>query len=73
MNKMEIDSLIFARWIIPVEPAETVLEGHGIAIDNGRIIAIDTEQNLNDAYQAKQHHRFLLRSSWQESFSSRPS
>lgn len=35
-----IDLLIEARWIIPVEPAHTVLENHAIAIDKGRIVAI---------------------------------
>ncbi|MHB0991770.1 MAG: TRZ/ATZ family hydrolase [Burkholderiales bacterium] len=35
-----IDTLIEARWIIPVEPAETVLTDHSIAIANGRIVAI---------------------------------
>jgi len=37
---MQIDTLITARWIIPVEPANTVLEDHAIAINDGRILAI---------------------------------
>ena len=35
-----IDLLIEARWIIPVEPANIVLENHAVAIDKGRIVAI---------------------------------
>ncbi|WP_366057705.1 TRZ/ATZ family hydrolase [Oceanicoccus sp.] len=35
-----IDTLITARWIIPIRPAKTVLENHSIAIDGGNIIAI---------------------------------
>lgn len=35
----EIDCLVEARWVIPVEP-EGVLEQHAIAIDGGRIAAI---------------------------------
>lgn len=35
-----VDLLIEARWIIPVEPADTVLENHSVAIDKGRIVAI---------------------------------
>jgi 5-methylthioadenosine/S-adenosylhomocysteine deaminase len=35
-----IDLLIEARWIVPVEPANLILEDHAVAIDNGRIIAI---------------------------------
>ena len=37
---MQVETLIHARWVIPVEPADTVLENHSIAIDNGRIVAI---------------------------------
>lgn len=35
-----IDTLISARWILPVEPAGTTLENHAIAITGGRIRAI---------------------------------
>jgi len=35
-----VDTLVSARWIIPVEPANCVLESHSIAIRDGRIIAI---------------------------------
>ncbi|MBP6057843.1 MAG: TRZ/ATZ family hydrolase [Nitrosomonas sp.] len=34
---IEIDTLIEAKWIIPIEPAEVVLPQHAIAIDNGII------------------------------------
>lgn len=37
---VEIDLLIEARWIIPVEPDDTVLENHALAIDKGNIVAI---------------------------------
>lgn len=33
-----IDTLIFPRWIVPVEPEGTVLEGIALAIDQGRIL-----------------------------------
>ncbi len=33
-----IDTLISARWIIPIEPTNTVLEHHSIAIQAGRIV-----------------------------------
>jgi len=35
-----IDTLICARWIIPVEPAGRVLEDHALVIDEGRIMAV---------------------------------
>ena len=33
-----IDLLIRARWIIPVEPADAVLEHHALAVRDGRIV-----------------------------------
>jgi len=35
-----IDLQINARWIIPVEPADTVLEHHAVAVRAGRIVAV---------------------------------
>jgi 5-methylthioadenosine/S-adenosylhomocysteine deaminase len=39
-NPVKIDTLLEARWIIPVEPAGSVLLDHAIAIDQGMIRAI---------------------------------
>ena len=35
-----IDLLIAAKWVIPVEPAGVVLESHSIAVNRGRIVAL---------------------------------
>jgi 5-methylthioadenosine/S-adenosylhomocysteine deaminase len=35
-----IDTLLSARWIIPIEPAGVVLEAHSLAIHQGRILAL---------------------------------
>ena len=35
-----IDLLIEARWIIPIEPANVVLEDYSVAVDKGRIVAL---------------------------------
>ena len=41
MSSMQsIDTLIEARWIIPVEPQGVTLEHHSIVIDGGRIVAL---------------------------------
>ena len=40
-----VDSLLHARWVIPVEPDDLVLEQHSVAITDGRIVALmPTEQ-----------------------------
>ncbi|MDH5184321.1 MAG: TRZ/ATZ family hydrolase [Gammaproteobacteria bacterium] len=58
-----IDTLIHARWIIPVEPTDVVLEHHAIAIDDGRIIDILPGNIASEEYQAttiKQLHSHAL-------------
>lgn len=35
-----IDLLILPRWIVPIEPAGTVLTDHALAVDAGRIVAL---------------------------------
>ncbi len=49
---MNIDALIHARWIIPVEPIGTVLEHHALAINEGRIIEILDSSKANEHYAA---------------------
>lgn len=39
-NLRNIDMLLAARWIVPVEPAGAVLRDHAVAIDGGIILAI---------------------------------
>jgi 5-methylthioadenosine/S-adenosylhomocysteine deaminase len=35
-----VDTLIHARWVVPVRPRATVLEQHAVAVRDGRILAI---------------------------------
>jgi 5-methylthioadenosine/S-adenosylhomocysteine deaminase len=40
-----VDTLISARWVVPVEPEGQVLEGHAVAVRRGRIVdLLPTEQ-----------------------------
>lgn len=47
-----VDLLIRARWIIPVEPADTTLEHHAVAVHNGRIVAVMPEREARDRFSA---------------------
>ena len=47
-----VDSIIHARWIIPVEPSDTVIEDGMLAIDNGRIVAIGQRKVIESQYEA---------------------
>ncbi len=54
---MEIDSVLFARWIVPVEPPDTVLENHAIAIGDGKIIDLISNAEARARYPgAKTFH-----------------
>ena len=52
-----IDLLVEARWIIPVEPANFVLENHAIAINKGRIVAILQQSDADTLFSAKERVR----------------
>ena len=52
-----IDSLISARWVVPVEPSGTVLTGHSVAIDKGRIVAVLPSAEAGLRYQPAEHVR----------------
>ncbi len=47
---LKIDTLLEARWIIPVEPSRTVLHDHAIAIDQGLIQAILPNAEANSRF-----------------------
>jgi len=47
-----VDTLIHARWIIPVEPDDTVLDHHSLAILNGRILDILPSPAARERYQS---------------------
>ncbi|WP_027149207.1 TRZ/ATZ family hydrolase [Methylobacter tundripaludum] len=47
-----VDTLIHARWIIPVEPESVTLEHHTLVIDGGRIIDLLPTGLAQQKYQA---------------------
>ncbi len=58
---MNIDTLINARWVVPVEPANnrpenTILEHHSLAINDGKILAILPTDNARNKYSAIDEH-----------------
>jgi 5-methylthioadenosine/S-adenosylhomocysteine deaminase len=62
MSQPEI--IIAPRWIIPVEPANTVLEQHALLVGNGRILALqplsEARQNFPDINVIERPHHVLL-------------
>ncbi len=48
--RTDIDLLIEARWIVPIEPAGSVLEHHAVAIDQGCIIDLLPSDEARQRY-----------------------
>ncbi|CAG7857672.1 5-methylthioadenosine/S-adenosylhomocysteine deaminase [biofilm metagenome] len=48
---MNVDTLIHARWIIPVEPASVTYEFHTLVIDKGRILDLLPTEATKQKYQ----------------------
>jgi len=50
-----VDTIIDARWVIPVEPSGLVLDRHSIAIGDGRILAIAPTDQLHASCDGASH------------------
>jgi len=50
---MQVDLLIQARWIIPVEPESVIHENHSLVIDEGRIIDLLDSAEALQKYQPR--------------------
>ena len=55
MTAIAADTLIEARWILPVEPARALLADHAVVIDGGRIAALLPAAEARARYQAKRN------------------
>ena len=51
-----IDTLIHARWIVPVEPDDCVYDYHSLAVHEGRVLAILPTDQARAAYAAAIEH-----------------
>jgi 5-methylthioadenosine/S-adenosylhomocysteine deaminase len=49
-----VDTLITARWVIPIEPRDRALEDHGVAVRQGRIVAIEPRGQALQRFAADQ-------------------
>lgn len=52
----KVDTLIHARWLVPVEPAKQVIEGASIALRGGRIVSVGER----DAISVEAQEEFSL-------------
>ena len=55
IDPVKIDTLLEARWIIPVEPTGAVFNDHAIAIDQGMIRAILPREDACVQFEPREH------------------
>jgi 5-methylthioadenosine/S-adenosylhomocysteine deaminase len=51
---IQIDLLLLARWVVPIEPAGIVLENHAIAIRDGDIVDVLPHAEAREHFSANQ-------------------
>jgi 5-methylthioadenosine/S-adenosylhomocysteine deaminase len=49
-----VDTLVTARWVVPIEPDGRVLEDHAVAIRGGRIVAVLPSVQARARYSARE-------------------
>ncbi len=49
-----VDLLIRPHWLIPVEPASVTLEGHAVAVKDGRIVAVLPDREARECFRARE-------------------
>jgi len=54
MSMREVDLLIEAGWVVPVEPHGAALENHAVAVDDGRIVALLPISEARSRYAARE-------------------
>jgi len=53
-----VDLIINARWVVPVDQANQVLEHHSLVINDGRIVDLIPQQQATEKYHAALSHDF---------------
>lgn len=56
-SRKPVEQIIHARWIIPVDAENRILEHHSLVIDGGRIIDCLPQSDAQTAYQSAQQTR----------------
>ena len=54
---MNIDTLVCGKWVIPVEPENTILADHAIAVNEGQILDLLPVEAALKKYHARDVHR----------------
>jgi len=53
----QVDTLLHARWIIPVDQQRSVLENHSVVIDQGKILHILPTEEAKQLFSSQKTHQ----------------
>ncbi len=56
-NANPFNLIVDAGWIVPVEPADTVLTDHSLVVNDGRIVDLLPTAAIDARYSTRQRHR----------------
>ena len=51
-----VDLIIHARWVIPVDAKQSVLEYHSVVVNGGRIVSLLPQEKAKQKYTATNTH-----------------
>lgn len=51
---MLVDTIIEARWVIPIIPKNTTLDNHAVVIDAGRIVDVLPIEEARERYESRE-------------------
>ncbi len=52
MPPIRVDLILDPTWVLPIVPARTVLSGHSVALDHGKIFAIGPTATIHEQFHA---------------------
>ena len=53
-----VDLIIHARWVVPVDAKQSVLEYHSVVVNDGRIVALLPQEKAKNKYTATHTHHY---------------
>lgn len=57
IEKQSVDQIIDARWVVPIEPDDTLLENHSLVVQDGYILDLLPTSESGRQYVGKRHFR----------------
>src|SRR5687767_4389671 len=54
-NAQTVETIVDARWVVPIEPKGSTLADHSVVIDSGRIVEVLPSAAAHTRFAARKH------------------